>query len=36
MTGYQDHGEHVLPVTIDLMGILGHAVNEQLIQTAFL
>jgi DNA/RNA endonuclease G (NUC1) len=30
MTGYQDHGEHVLPVTIDLMGILGHAVIERL------
>jgi DNA/RNA endonuclease G (NUC1) len=30
MTGYQDHGEHVLPVTIDLMGVLGHAVSERL------
>jgi len=30
MTGYQDHGEHVLPVTIDLMTILGHTVSEQL------
>jgi len=30
MTGYQDKGEHVLPVTIDLMKVLGHTVNEQL------
>ncbi|KIC22424.1 DNA/RNA non-specific endonuclease [Leisingera sp. ANG-Vp] len=30
MTGYQDQGEHVLPVTIDLMELLGHAVNERL------
>ncbi len=30
MTGYQDHGEHVLPVTIDLMEILGHTVSERL------
>lgn len=30
MTGYQDHGEHVLPVTIDLMKLLGHTVNERL------
>lgn len=30
MTGYQDHGEHVLPVTIDLMEILGHSVSERL------
>ncbi len=30
MTGYQDHGEHVLPVTINLMEILGHSVNERL------
>ena len=30
MTGYQDHGEHVLPVTIDLMTVLGHTVVESL------
>jgi hypothetical protein len=30
MTGYQDHGEYVLPVTIDLMEVLGHAVQERL------
>ena len=30
MTGYQDHGEYILPVTIDLMGILGHLVQERL------
>ena len=30
MTGYQDHGEHVLPVTIDLMSVLGHSVSERL------
>ncbi|MBN2321936.1 MAG: DNA/RNA non-specific endonuclease [Acidobacteria bacterium] len=30
MTGYQDKCEHVLPVTIDLMEILGHTVNERL------
>ena len=30
MTGYQDHGEYVLPVTIDLMEVLGHAVSERL------
>jgi DNA/RNA endonuclease G (NUC1) len=30
MTGYQDRGEHVLPVTIDLMGVLGHTVSERL------
>jgi DNA/RNA endonuclease G (NUC1) len=30
MTGYQDPGEHVLPVTIDLMEVLGHAVSERL------
>ncbi len=30
MTGYQDHGEHVLPVTIDLMEVLGHTVSERL------
>ena len=32
MTGYKDSGEHVLPVTIDLMGLLGHTVLEQLAQ----
>jgi DNA/RNA endonuclease G (NUC1) len=30
MTGYQDSGEHVLPVTIDLMSVLGHKVIERL------
>jgi len=30
MTGIQDHGEYVLPVTIDLMEVLGHAVTERL------
>ena len=30
MTGIQDVGEYVLPVTIDLMEVLGHTVNERL------
>lgn len=30
MTGYQDSGEYVLPVTIDVMKVLGHALYEQL------
>jgi hypothetical protein len=30
MTGYQDHGEHILPVTIELMEVLGHIVSERL------
>lgn len=30
MTGYQDQGEHVLPVTIDVMELLGHSVIERL------
>ncbi|MCP4071417.1 MAG: DNA/RNA endonuclease [Hyphomicrobiales bacterium] len=30
MTGYQDKGEYVLPVTIDLMKVLGHKVSERL------
>lgn len=30
MTGYQDQGEHVLPVTIELMRVLGHKVSERL------
>jgi hypothetical protein len=30
MTGFQDTGEHVLPVTIDVMGVLGHHVAERL------
>ena len=30
MTGIQDQGEHVLPVTIDLMKVLGHTVSVQL------
>lgn len=36
MTGYQDHGEHVLPVTIDLMEALGHTVLERLEHRAYL
>lgn len=36
MTGYQDHGEHVLPVTIDLMEALGHTVLERLEHKAYL
>jgi hypothetical protein len=32
MTGYKDSGEHVLPVTIDLMKVLGHEVQERLEQ----
>ena len=32
MTGYKDTGEHVLPVTIDVMSLLGHAVTERLNQ----
>jgi DNA/RNA endonuclease G (NUC1) len=30
MTGYKDSGEYVLPVTIDLMTLLGHKVVERL------
>jgi DNA/RNA endonuclease G (NUC1) len=30
MTGYKDQGEHVLPVTIELMKVLGHTVSERL------
>ena len=30
MTGYKDRGEHVLPVTIDVMELLGHRVTERL------
>ncbi len=30
MTGYQDKGEYVLPVTVDLMEVLGHDVSERL------
>jgi hypothetical protein len=30
MTGFKDHGEHVLPVTIDVAGLLGHTVIERL------
>ena len=30
MTGFQDSGEHVLPVTIDVMGVLGHHIVERL------
>ncbi len=34
MTGYQDQGEYVLPVTIDLMGVLGHDVVERIADRA--
>ena len=34
MTGYQDQGEHVLPITIEVMRLLGHKVNEPLEHTA--
>jgi hypothetical protein len=30
MTGFKDAGEHVLPVTIDVMPLLDHEVNEKL------
>jgi DNA/RNA endonuclease G (NUC1) len=30
MTGFQDSGEHVLPVTIEVMRLLGHSVKESL------
>lgn len=30
MTGYKDKGEHVLPITIEVMALLGHKVKEQL------
>ena len=30
MTGIKDYGEHVLPVTIDLMKLLGHKVKQPL------
>ncbi|QDV50084.1 DNA/RNA non-specific endonuclease [Gimesia fumaroli] len=36
MTGYKDHGEHVLPVTIDLMKILGHTVIERITEKTLL
>jgi hypothetical protein len=32
MTGYKDAAEHVLPVTIKVMALLGHGVNENLNQ----
>jgi len=32
MTGYKDAGEYVLPVTIDMMKLLGHDVVERLTQ----
>lgn len=32
MTGYKDSGEYVLPVTIDLMALLGHQVRESLVE----
>ena len=30
MTGYQDSAEHVLPVTVAVMGLLGHTVKKEL------
>jgi DNA/RNA endonuclease G (NUC1) len=36
MTGYKDVGEHVLPVTIDMMDLLGHKVTERLSETTSL
>ena len=33
MTGYKDQGEIVMPVTIDLMAVLGHKVVEQIEHT---
>lgn len=30
MTGYKDPGEHVLPITIDVLELLGHRVQERL------
>ncbi len=30
MTGYKDRAEHMLPVTIDVMRIFGHSINEGL------
>jgi len=30
MTGYKDSGEHVLPVTIDVMQLFGHRISERL------
>jgi len=32
MTGFKDATEHVLPVTIDVMALLGHQIAEQLTQ----
>jgi len=34
MTGIKDPAEHVLPVTIDIMQLLGHQVCERLPQQA--
>lgn len=31
MTGYKDSGEHVLPVTIEVMRLLGHSVQEAIV-----
>lgn len=36
MTGYKDSGEHVLPVTIDVMALLGHKVAETLAESTML
>jgi hypothetical protein len=30
MTGYKDNAEHVLPVTVAVMGLLGHTVKKEL------
>ena len=32
MTGFKDKGEHVLPVTIAVMKLLGHSINEELLE----
>ncbi|MEN9640565.1 MAG: hypothetical protein RLZZ262_2434 [Bacteroidota bacterium] len=36
MTGYKNTGEHVLPVTIDVMEVLGHQVIERITTTTLL
>lgn len=36
MTGYEDRAEHVLPVTIDVMKLLGHRVKTRLAKKAML
>jgi hypothetical protein len=36
MTGYEDRAEHVLPVTVDVMKLLGHGVKTRLAKKATL